>query len=152
MNTGRPFILFCLSILLSVGGARLACGQTADARTYAAGVSAFDDGAFELAEKYFAEFIQNFTNSARVPEAILYRARAALRQQQIKAATALLTTNAARAGALADQYQYWLAEAHRQSSNYQAAAEGYARLMRDFPASSLLLEASFGEALATRYV
>jgi len=148
MSMGRSSILVCLAILLSVGGAQFARGQTADARTYAAGVSAFDDGAFELAEKYFAEFVQNFTNSARVPEAILYRARAALRQQQIKAATALLTTNAARAGPLADQYQYWLAEAHRQSSNYQAAAEGFARLVRDFPASSLLLEASFGEALA----
>jgi TolA-binding protein len=123
-------------------------GQNADARTYTAGVSAFDDGAYELAEKYFAEFLQTYTNSARVPEAILYRARAALHQQQSKVAIDLLTTNTARAGPLTDQYRYWLAETHRQSSNYQAAAEGFVTMIRDFPASRLLLEASFGEALA----
>src|SRR5881296_2674604 len=109
--------------------AQAAHAQTAEARTYAAGVSAFDDGAFELAEKYFAEFLQSYANSARIPEAILYRARAALRQQQNKVAADLLTTNLSRAGQLADRYQYWLAEAYRQSTNYQAAAESFARLM-----------------------
>src|SRR5258705_8772413 len=126
-------ILTAVSVLAFIALTSKANGQNAEARTYAAGVSAFDDGAFELAEKYFAEFLQNYTNSARAPEAILYRARAALHQQQTKIATDLLTTNAARAGSLADHYQYWLPEAHRQSSNYHAAAGRFVRLICDFP-------------------
>jgi TolA-binding protein len=129
-------------------GAMFAGAQTPETRAFEAAARAFEDGVFDLAEKEFAAFIQTFPASPRVTEAILYRARAALRQQQARAATDLLTTNAARAGALADQYQYWLAEAHRQSTNYQAAAQGFAKLVREFPNSTRLLEASYGEALA----
>jgi TolA-binding protein len=141
----RIFISFVALFLFS---ATFAFGQTPETRAYEAAVRAFEDGVFDLAEKDFAAFIQTYATSPRIAEAILYRARAALRQQQTKAATDLLTTNSAYAGPLADQFQYWLAEAHRQSTNYQAAAEGFAKLVRDFPNSPRLLEASYGEALA----
>jgi TolA-binding protein len=122
--------------------------QTPEARAYEAAVRAFEDGVFALAEKDFAAFIQTYPASPRLSEAVLYRARAALRQQQTRAAVEMLSTNVSRAGPLADQYQFWLAEAHRQSTNYFAAAEGFAKLIRDFPASPRLLEASYGEAVA----
>jgi TolA-binding protein len=144
VNTIRHSLVFAAALLC----AHFAGAQTPETRAFDAAARAFEDGVFDLAEKEFAAFIQTFPASPRVSEAILYRARAALRQQQTRAATDLLTTNATRAAALADQYQYWLAEAHRQSTNYQAAAQGFAKLIREFPNSTRLLEASYGEALA----
>jgi TolA-binding protein len=125
-----------------------ASAQTPETRAYDAAENAFRDRIPELADKYFREFIQAYPNSPRVPEAILYRARAALLRRDIAAATALLTTNAARATQLQDQYRYWLAETHREATNYTAAADTFASLVRDFPASPRVLEASYGEAVA----
>ncbi|MCI0745128.1 MAG: outer membrane protein assembly factor BamD [Verrucomicrobia subdivision 3 bacterium] len=122
--------------------------QTPESRVYDAALHAYEDGIFDLAEREFAAFVQTYPNSPRVPEAILYRARAALRQQHAKVALDILSTNAHRAGDFADQYRYWIGEAHRQDTNYQAAAETFARLIQDFPASPRLLDASYGEALA----
>jgi len=130
----------------------LFCGgafaQTPETQAYEAAVRAFDDNALELADKSFREFLQAHPNSPRVPQAILYRARAALRQRDTKAAINLLTTNAPRAGQLEDQYRYWLAETHREATNYTAAASTFASLLRDFPNSSRAIEASYGEAVA----
>jgi TolA-binding protein len=66
----------------------------------------------------------------------------------VKRAVSLLSTNAAHAGALAEQYQYWLAMAHMTNNNYQAAAESFGALARDFTNSVRLLEAGYGEAVA----
>ena len=63
-------------------------------------------------------------------------------------AIALLKGHVARAGPLADQYYYRLATAYRESSNYTAAADSFLQISRQFSNSSLLLEASYGEALA----
>jgi TolA-binding protein len=144
VNTIRHSLALAAALLC----ANFAWAQTTETRAFEAAARAFEDGVFDLAERDFAAFVQTFPASPRVSEAILYRARAALRQQQARAAIDLLTTNAARAATMADQYQYWLAEAHRQSTNYPAAAEGFAKLTRDFPNSTRLLEASYGEALA----
>lgn len=119
-----------------------------EARDFSAAARAFQDGIFERAEREFAEFAQKYPQSARVPEAILLQARAALRQQKTAAGVDLLTTNLTRAAQLADQYRYWLAEAHLRGSNYIAAAEAFAQVIRNFPSSVRLLEASYGEAKA----
>jgi len=140
----RQFLIFIFVILLT----HTASAQTPETRAYEAAVRAFQDRALELADKYFREFLQAYPNSPRVPEAILYRARAALLRRDIEAATALLTTNAARATQLQDQYRYWLAETHREATNHAAAADTFASLVRDFPASPRVLEASYGEAVA----
>jgi len=122
--------------------------QTPETRAYEAAEGAFKDRIPELADKYFREFIQAYPNSPRVPQAILYRARAALLRHDTEAATGLLTTNAARATQLQDEYRYWLAETHREATNYTAAADTFASLVRDFPASPRVLEATYGEAVA----
>ena len=140
----RQFLIFGLVIFLT----HTASAQTPERRAYDAALNAFRDRIPELADKYFREFIQAYPNSPLVPEAILYRARAALLRHDIEAATGLLTTNAARATQLQDQYRYWLAETHRESTNYTAAADTFASLVRDFPASPRVLEASYGEAVA----
>ena len=140
----RGLALALMWVLCTIAGS----AQTPETRAYEAAVRAFEDRALDLAEKYFTEFLQTHPNSQRAPEAILYRARVALLQRQTGAAADLLTTNAPRAGALQDQYRYWLAATHGEATNHAAAAETFASLLKDFPASSKLLEASYGEALA----
>lgn len=142
--------LIRLVVLLIVFLTHASSAQTPETRAFDAALKAFQVGALEmeLAEKYFREFLQTYPNSPRVPEAILYRARAALHRGDTQTATSLLTTNAPRAGQFQDQYRYWLAETHREATNYTAAADTFASLVRDFPASPRVLEASYGEAVA----
>lgn len=123
--------------------------QTAEeTRLFNAAALGFEDGDYPWAEKQFAEFIQKFPQSARLPEAILFQARAALEQQKVKSAVDLLSAHVSKAAQWADQYRYWLAQAYMQSTNYQGAADTFAQLIKEFPASIRLLEASYGEAQA----
>jgi TolA-binding protein len=60
----------------------------------------------------------------------------------------LLSANLGKAGPWADQYLFWLALAWLESGNYQAAADAFARVVNDFPASTNRLEAIVREATA----
>ena len=115
---------------------------------FRAAAGKFTDGFYELAESEFAQFRQNFPESLRWPDAVLFEAQAALKQQKLPAAIGLLTAQMPKAGDRADQYRYWLAETHLRGSNYLAAAESFALLARDYTNSARLLEASYGEAKA----
>ncbi|HEY0457374.1 MAG TPA: tetratricopeptide repeat protein, partial [Verrucomicrobiae bacterium] len=108
----------------------------------------FELATYERAEREFAEFVRSFPESTRVPEAILMQAQALLKQKKLAPCIDLLTSNAPKAGVLADQYYYFLGDAYMQSTNYTSAAGSFARLIREFPNSSRLLESSYGEALA----
>jgi TolA-binding protein len=141
---GLGLVLAAWAILARGGFAQ----ETAEGRAFQAAARAFEGGTFERAEREFAEFVQNFPTSPQVPEAILYQARAAMRQQKIAAAVELLTTNLAKAGPLTDLYRYRLGEAYLQSTNDLAAAEAFAQVIQEFPKSPRLLEASYGEAMA----
>src|SRR3989442_11346944 len=153
-RTGRAFraggylapLFACLALTLT-GGSILA-QESAESRAFKAATNAFHDGIYERAEREFAEYAQKFPDSPRLPEAILFQAQAALKQQKAKSAADLLTAAMPKAGGLADQYRYWLAEAQLENRNFQAAALAFARLIQDQPSSILLLEASYGEALA----
>jgi TolA-binding protein len=125
-----------------------AAPQAGEIQAFEACARAFQDGVYERAEQHFADFIRLYPNSERLPEAILLRGRAALKLQQFGPAISLLSTNIPKAGALAEQYRYWLAQAHMENTNYQAAADSFALLAREFTNSVRLLEAGFGEALA----
>src|SRR5438477_2626460 len=135
-------ILYCLLPL------RVDAQGASELRAFKAAVDEFDDASYALAEKEFADFIRTFPESGHIPEAILYEARAALEQKKFKIVVGLLSTNAALAGALADHYRYSLGQAHLQAANYQAAADTFASLIKEFPNSNHLLAASYGEALA----
>jgi TolA-binding protein len=121
---------------------------TQESRAFDAAVRSFQLGTYERAQNELATFVEQFPASPKVPEALLIQAQSALRLKQLGAARDILTTNSARAGDLADQYRYWLGETHIRATNYQAAADTFARLMMDFPTSPRLLEAAYGEALA----
>ncbi len=143
----KVFAFLLLLLLLAASGPSFA--QNLDeARAFESGVRAFRDGLYERAERGFAEFARRYPQSLRLSEAILLEARAALEQKRLLVAVDLLTTNIARAGLFADEYRYWLAETHMSSGNYQAAADSYGLLIREFANSVRLLEASYGEALA----
>ena len=149
-KTPRPDLKQWFLILwLALSGAAPLPGQdAAEVRMFSAAMRRFNDGLYEQAENEFAQFLQKFPETAQVADAVLYQARAALKQQKIAAAAALLAAQLPKAGLLTDQYRYWLAEAQLQSSNYLAAAESFALLAREHTNSARLLEASYGEAKA----
>jgi len=129
--------------VLAVGAA-----SSAENRAYAAALKSFGGGWWARAEAEFAEFAQEYRKSERRPEAILRWAQARYRQTNSSGAVQLLSANIDQAGKLADEYQFWIGEAHFQSSNYLAAAEAYARLVREFTNSPRRLPAAYDEALA----
>lgn len=134
---------------LPLFAARAAFGQSAEeTRVFDAAVRSFQDAVYDRAEQQFAEFVRRFPASARVAEAILLQAQAAMQDNRLRTAIDLLSTNAARAGNLADQYRYRLAETYSRATNYLVAAETFGRIPQEFPASTRVLEAAYGEALA----
>src|SRR4051794_32972342 len=144
-NPALPFLLAALFLLVP----GFVHGQVVDdARSFDTALRAFNDGVYDRAEAQFADFLARFPASARVADAILLQARAAIETRHLQTAANLLSTNSVRAGALADQYRYWLAETYMRGSNYRAAAETFAKIPVGFPNSTRLLEAAFGEALA----
>lgn len=139
----------CLGLVLLLASSLSILAQTAEETLFFnAAALAFQDGVYERAEKEFADFTVRYPQSTRVAEAVLFQARAALKQQKFNKAVSLLTTNVGRAPVLADQYHYWVGEAYMQSSNYQAAADTFAQLIKEHPSSVRLLEASYSEAVA----
>lgn len=113
-----------------------------------AAVRAFNEGHFDWAEKTFGEFSGKYPQSARVAEAVLLQARAALKQQRLNVAADLLRTNLVRAVRLTEDYRYWLAEIQLLSADFPAAAESFALYTKDYTNSTRLLEAGYREALA----
>ena len=73
-----PWIVFGFALLFAEAGFTQ---STTEMAAFTAAGRAFQDGIFARAEKEFGEFAHNFPESARVPEAWLMQARAALKQQ-----------------------------------------------------------------------
>lgn len=143
------FFQFVVVALLIVFSAPAVLGQPDDETLmFEAALRALQGGFDERAEREFAEFIEKFPASSRLPEAILHQSRAAIRQDKLALAINLLTTNLPKAGAYADRYRYWIGEAHMRTGDAATAADTFAQVIRDFPESPRLLAASYGEALA----
>ncbi len=136
----------CAGGWLLPGAARAASDLEGQAFTNA--LKSFQGQVWELADKDFGLFFGNFPESPLRPQAVLLQAQARIQARRPAAAVELLLTNLPQAGPLADEYYFWLGEAHLTGSNYLAAAGEFARLAREFPASPRGHEAIFGEALA----
>lgn len=134
--------------LLVPGGGQLFAAGTREARAFSAAASAFQDGMWARAEVEFAEFIEKYPKSERVPDALLMQAEADIKQEKFLQAIDLLTTNEAQAGKLGDQYVFWIGEAQFQNEDYMAAAATFSRLVRDFMDSSRRLDGVVNEAAA----
>ena len=133
--------------LLPAAGVRLWAASAAD-RAFDAATNAFHDTFYDRAEAEFADFRQKFPASPRLAEAILLQAEARLELTNYAGAIELLSGHQSAAGTNADQYLFWLAEAYARKGDYQAASDGFARLVKEFPASSRCPEAALREASA----
>jgi TolA-binding protein len=130
-------------------------GASAAENRFKAAAGNFRLGLWSVAAKDFAEFVRKYPDSPRVPEAILYQAEALINQadaaatnRQFAGAIELLSANQFRAGPLADQYLFWIGQAHLKNSDYPAAANAFERLLSNFPASSNRFDSVMGAAVA----
>jgi TolA-binding protein len=135
-------------VTLIGGGNRLVAASAAENRAFNAAGKAFNLGAWEYADTKYAEFVQKYPKSARLPEAILLQAESQYHLDRPDNVLSLLSTNLNRAGRFQDEYLYLMAQAQFRNSNYLAAAETFARVIQDFPDSAKRLAASVGQATA----
>ena len=146
-KTAEPW-LFVATLLFALTSGRLDAQESPESRAFKNAARWYQTGVYDTAEREFRKFAADFPQSPMLAEAILFQARAALEQTNVVGTISILTQHMPRAGLLTDQYRYRLGTAYLQSSNYTAAAESFALIARQFPNSALLLEASYGEALA----
>jgi len=119
----------------------LAASTTKEERAYSAAVAAFQDGMWNRAETEFAQFLDKYKTSSHLPDAVLMMAQAKFKQGKLAEAVSLLNLGKADAGALADQYAYWIGEAQFENGDFDQAADTFVSLSRDFPNSLLRLRA-----------
>lgn len=136
------WLLICLLCVAP----RIWAAGGAEERAFEAARKAFDDAFYERAEGEFSAFLQKYPTSIHLPEAVLYQGNARIKLGNFNGAIELLTARQNIAGAWADRYLFSLADAQTRKGEYATGADSFARLCREFPASSLLLEATIGEA------
>lgn len=144
---GRALLALALALLALTAPHRLVATPAED-RAFAAALRTFEGGWWDLAGQEFAAFIEKNPNSERRPEAVLRQAQARYQQKNSAGAVELLSANLAQAGKLADEYEFWLAEAQFQRSNYLAAAEAYGLVAQQFTNSPHAAQAAYNQALA----
>lgn len=120
----------------------------AEQRALAAAEQSFQLGLWERAEKQFAAFVEKHPKADDRAQAVLRQAQAQIKQGKLTNAVELLSARPRDTGRLADEYQFWLGEAHFQATNYAAAAEAYLKVTKDYTNSPRQLEASYDVALA----
>jgi TolA-binding protein len=133
---------------LVLAGVQLWAQNPIELQAFAAAARSFEDGFFQRAERELGEFVQKFPASERVAEAVLLQAQSRYELGQHEGVIELLTHRLAAAGSWADRYRFWIAEAKFARGDYAGAADGYAQLLKDYPASARRLEASYAEAHA----
>ncbi|HTL54616.1 MAG TPA: tetratricopeptide repeat protein [Candidatus Limnocylindrales bacterium] len=137
-------ILLALLALVSP----VAAAPSPEERAFKDAQKSFQDMIWDRAEAEFAAFAQNYTNSAQFAEAVLFQAEARFWQTNYAGAIGLLMANQKLAGALADEYEFWIAEARLHKGEYQPAADAFAALVQNFPNSTRRLRATVEEASA----
>jgi TolA-binding protein len=135
-----------LTILLA-GGLRLGAASKED-NAFDAARREMQPGTFDRAEAQFADFVQAYTNSPRLAEAVLCQAEARLSLGQAEGAWQLLSNRLAQAGKWTPHYLFWSGRALAQKGNYRAAADTFGKMLQGFPASAHGPEAAVEQALA----
>jgi TolA-binding protein len=138
-------LILCALIL---GGGQVFAAGTKEQSAYAAAVADFRIELWSRAETEFAQFIQKYPKSTNAPMALLLEAQAEFKQNQFTNAIALLDKHKSAAGALADQYVYWIGEAQFQNGDFTNAAETWIALAQQFPESQSRLRAVVEAATA----
>src|SRR5882724_7570855 len=136
----RPVAMLAIAGLF-VTARPLQAASSREKREFNAATAAIRDGFWERAENEFGEFAKKHPASELRAQALLYQAQARFKMTNSDGAAELLMANKDGAGSLADEYQFWLAEAQFQSRDYVGAAGSYAKVVADFPVSNRRLEA-----------
>lgn len=145
MRCARLWLLIVFALLLG-GGPLWAASR--EQRDFDAANGAFQDGLWSRAETEFAQFIQKYPKSTRVPEAVLMQAQAEYKQKEFPATIALLQAQEPSAGILADQYIYWIGQSQFTAGSYADAASTFAQLANTFTNSPWRLDGVVNEAAA----
>ncbi len=117
-----------------------------ETRSYEALLKLFHDGLYETADLDAGSFLSQFPESEKVAEVVLLQAQARMKLKRYAEAAALLAARREVAGKLGDEFAFWQAEAAFEKGDLSAAADGFARVARDFPKSNRRLEASYNAA------
>jgi TolA-binding protein len=133
--------------LLAVAGPAAGADGT-ETRDFQAASEAFNAGFYERAEAELNAFAQKNPASALLGQAYLLQAEARIKLTNYAGAIDLLKVHQGAAGALADQYIFWLAEALYLKGDLPAAAEAFARVVKEFPSFSRAIEAVIKECTA----
>jgi TolA-binding protein len=138
------WFLFLLALMVGAGSV-FAARPSAEDNAFGVAMNKFGTDP-ELSERSFADFVQKYPNSTRVPEAILYQAQARLLSSHAAGAIELLATN--RADKLAPQYLYWLGQARFQNNDFQGAADTFGEMLEKYPEAPQALDATVRRATA----
>jgi TolA-binding protein len=142
----RPRLLLLLSLFLLCVQAS---GDTATEKgAFSSAAQAFQDGFYQRAESEMAAFVQQYTNSARLAEAVLIQAQAQMQLTNYTGALGLLSAHFGRAGQWAPEYVFWLGEGYLRMGEPAKAAQEFSNQVRQYPGSARALDASIGEAAA----
>lgn len=143
-------VRLCLTLLLALAAAvpRFGFATSAENGMFTSATRALRTQLYEQAERDFAQFIQQFPESPRLPEAILAMAEARFKQGNYTGALDLLTTRQNQAGKWADELLFWIGECYVQKNDLTKAAQTFAQLAKEYPYSARLLEAVVKEAAA----
>jgi TolA-binding protein len=141
---------FCLlvSVVLLTISSRAASAGGPEAQKFAGGEAFFNDTFYSSAEREFAEFVQTFPSSPRVPDAILLQARSRLEQSNYAGAIQLLSTNQNVVGARKDEFLFWMGETRLREGNHAEAGKLFAQIIHEFAASPRRVEAAVKQAIA----
>ena len=133
-------LLFC--------GAQLFAATTREERALTEAQLNFNQRSFDRAETALTQFLKNYPKSSSLSAAALLLAQAQFQQGKIPASLATLALHRANAGALADKFAYWTAEAQFASGDFAGAAENFSAVAKNFPQSTLRLAAAVEAAAA----
>lgn len=138
--------LVCLALLVATASG-WAAGGSREQRAYDAGLQAFHDQVWPLAEMDFAQFATKYPDSKLLPDAGLLQAQALIKQNKYILAEELLAARRPTAGTLSDDYTYWLGEAEFLAGDWRSAADTLSSIPPGSP-RALAAAVSAGAALA----
>lgn len=137
-----------LLALLLGAGFRLKAVEGTEAGNFDAAAKEYTAGFWKQAEADFGEFAKKYPESTKLPEVFLCQAVARFHQTNYAGTIELLSNRQGQAGKWAEDYFFWRAKALQAKGDSAGAAEGFAKLIQQFPASGLCLEAGVEEARA----
>jgi TolA-binding protein len=137
-------------LLLSVAVMRsFAAAPTSGERAlYQSAKTRYEMTFYDVAEQHAADFCRKYTNSTLLPEMFLLQAKARFGQSNYVGAVEILTSHFNPRDPTADEYLYYIGLTQGKRGQYREAADAFARLMNEYPASTYLLDASIQQAAA----